>query len=221
MNTTPKISVAITDDHTLFRNGIKEQVNRQDDLKVVLTAENGEDLLCQLDAVKSLPDVFLLDISMPVMNGYETIIHLKRRLPHAKVVALSMYDDEFPVISMLSKGAGAFLPKGAEPEELYTAIRTVYMDGTYVNAKVANLPGSQKELAALVPNITDRQMEFLAYCATDFSYKEIAEKMGISTRTVENYCESLFRKLEVNNRIGLAMFAIRAGLVINVEVMGS
>lgn len=221
MNTTPKISVAITDDHTMFRDGIKDQVNRQDDFEVVLSAENGEDLLSQLDVAKSLPDVFLLDISMPVMNGYETIIHLKRRLPDAKVVALSMYDDEFPVINMLSKGAVAFLPKGAEPEELYTAIRTVYMDGTYVNAKVAHLPRSQKELATLVPNITDRQMEFLAYCATDFSYKEIAEQMGISTRTIENYSESLFNKLDVNNRISLAMFAIKAGLVVNVEVMGS
>ncbi|MBW7914696.1 MAG: response regulator transcription factor [Taibaiella sp.] len=188
---------------------------------MVLTAENGEDLLCQLNATKSLPDVFLLDISMPVMNGYETMTRLKHRWPDVKAIALSMYDDDFPVISMLSKGAGAFLPKDAEPEELYAAIRMVNEDGAFVNTKVAHLPRSQKELARLIPNITDRQMEFLAYCATDFSYKEIAEKMGISTRTVENYCESLFRKLEVNNRIGLAMFAIRAGLVINVEVMGS
>lgn len=211
MNSDGVIKVAVADDHDLFRKGIISIFSYYDDINVILEADNGQDLLNKLEGKEELPDVCLLDINMPEMDGYDTLKQIRTRWNSIRVLALSMHDHEHAILRMLKFGANGYVSKDAPPEELLSAIRSVYHLGYYHNELVNN--SKVQNLINIDVNITDRERLFLIHVCDELTYAQVADKMEVSTRTVEGYRDSLFKKLDISSRTGLVTFAIRVGLV--------
>jgi two-component system, NarL family, invasion response regulator UvrY len=210
-----EIRISLVDDHTLFRKGMAELINSFKGYKVMAEADNGRQFIKFFNG-RERPDIVLLDINMPEMNGYETALWLKDNWPQVKVLALSMYDAEASIIKMLKAGAKGYLLKDAHPEELLAALNEVSKNNFYhsdlVNGVLLkSLTPSDKDEAAAKPN--EREMQFLKLACTEMTYKEIADQMCLSPRTIDGYREALFEKLHVKSRVGLVMFAIKEGLV--------
>ena len=203
-----KINIAIIDDHTLFRNGVAALMREFEELEVVFEAENGEQM--QLMFVKHrLPQVILMDINMPVMDGYAATKWVKDKYPQIKILALSMFEDDKAVIRMLKSGASGYVLKESRPKELLEAIKTINEKGVYINEMVSGklfrqISGKEEKL-----DLSKKEMEFLKLCCSELTYKEIASIMFVSPRTVDNYRESLFEKLHLKSRTGLVLYAIQ------------
>jgi two-component system invasion response regulator UvrY len=166
----------------------------------------------------NLPDIAILDVTMPVMNGYETSQWINANHPNMKVIALSMLNDERVVIRMLRSGAKGYLLKDTEVDELKKAMEEVLNKGLYINEilyknivhSINTTPEETEELEQKVAmELNDREKEFLRWLCTDKSYKEIASEMYLSPRTVDGYRDMLFEKLRVASRVGLVLFAVR------------
>ena len=209
------IRVALADDHKLVRKSIISMLSDYDDIEVVADASNGDELFRLLEKLNPPPDVCLLDVNMPVMNGYETIVKLKQHLPEMKILMLTQYDNEFVIIRMLRAGANAFMLKDSDPSELVLAIRTImnkpFFNSTLVNGHLISIVQKGDKNSTLT--LSDIERTFLKYCASDLAYKEIGKAMNLSVRTIEGYREKLFLKLDVKSRTGLALYAIKLGLV--------
>lgn len=208
-------SIVIVDDHTLIAKALSGIIENFKQFEVLYECENGKALQERLQSGKNVPDIILLDISMPVMDGFATAQWLKDTHPEVLVMALSMQDDEQSLIRMIRCGARGYLLKNVHPEELEKALKGLVSNGAYypdwATAKVfLNISsGSDTVKAGIL--LTEREKEFLGYSVTEMSYKEIAEKMFCSPRTVESYRDSLFEKLGLKSRVGLAVYAIRNG----------
>ncbi|WP_276132708.1 response regulator transcription factor [Polluticoccus soli] len=203
------IHLALADDHALFRKGLSELVTGFEGMHILFDAANGSELIEKLRSAKKLPDICILDINMPVMNGYETAEKIKAEWPNMKILALSMLDTEFNIIKMLKAGAGGYILKDAEPKELQKALLAIYSDGFYHSELVT----SRLRVKEGPLSLTDKEETFLGYCCTELTYRDIAERMNVSPRTVDGYRDILFAKLDVKSRTGLAMYAIKSGLV--------
>ncbi len=208
------IRVGVADDHTMFRRGIISLLNDSDRFVVVAEAANGKALIDAIAQLKAPPDVCLLDINMPELNGYETLQTLKAKYPQMKFLVLTMLDHEFIVIKMLRLGANGYLLKEDEPKDLMRAIETVYEKDFYhtdlVNGHLISLVKGGFEYKKIVLN--DQELKFLGYTCSEMTYKEIADLMKLSSRTVESYRDQLFDKLNVKSRTGLAIYALKLGL---------
>lgn len=212
--------VAITDDHTMLRRGLANLINSFDGFTVTLEAGNGKELIQQLDA-KNLPDIALLDVHMPEMDGYETAEWVRNTYPQINILALSMMDSESAIIRMIKNGARGYILKDMEPAELREALHAVVTKGYYYNDLVTGklifsinkLGGEEKEMRALM-NLSDKEIQFLKLAATELTYKEIADRMNVGVRTVDGYRDTLFEKLNVKSRVGLVIFAIKNGLIV-------
>jgi len=205
---TNKIRIAIVDDHTLFRNGVASLMSEFDELQLLFEAENGRQMQEAL-AKHGLPDVVLMDISMPIMDGYEATAWLKKHHPQVKVLALSMFEDDQAVIKMIRCGACGYVLKESKPRDLLEAIKIIHTKGIYINELVSgklvrSVSGEEED-----PDITKKELDFLKYCCSELTYKEIADKMFVSPRTVDNYREALFLKLNLKSRTGLVLYAIQ------------
>jgi two-component system, NarL family, invasion response regulator UvrY len=216
----PAVRVALIDDHNLFRKGMTELINGFPGCKVISEANNGQDFIKNLNP-DELPEVVLLDVNMPRMDGYQTADWLRQHHPDIKVLALSMFGDENAIIQMLKAGAKGYILKDAEPSELQTAIQTLMQKGFYLSELVSgtllNSIHRQEDVskpAVLHKELNARETEFLRWAVSELTYKEIADEMCVSTRTVDGYRETLFDKLHVKSRVGLVMFAIRNGVVV-------
>ena len=202
-----KIRIAIVDDHTLFRNGVASLMSEFDELQVIFEAENGQQMQQAL-AKHPSPDVVLMDINMPVMDGYEATAWLKKNHPDIKVLALSMFEDDLAVIKMIRSGACGYVLKESKPRELLEAIKIIHTKGVYINELV-----SGKLIRSVADDdeidISKKELDFLKYCCSELTYKEIADKMHVSPRTVDNYREALFLKLNLKSRTGLVLYAIQ------------
>jgi two-component system invasion response regulator UvrY len=209
-------TITLVDDHKLLRNGLANLL-RELEYKVLFEADNGTDFIEQLKKY-SVPDVVLLDINMPQMDGYETALWLKKAHPDVKVLALSMYDDEYAIIKMLKNGARGYILKDAEPGELKRAINAVLDKGFYHSDLVTGtlIHTINHEGDTDHPNVSGlnaKEIDFLKLVCTEMTYKEIAERMCVSPRTVDGYRDDLFEKLGVKSRVGLVLFAIKNGIV--------
>ena len=205
---TNKILIAIVDDHTLFRNGVAALMNEFDELAISFQAENGEQMQ-QLIKKHPLPEVILMDINMPVMDGYATTAWLKVNYPQIKVLALSMFEDDNAVIRMIRSGAGGYILKESKPRELLEAIKILHEKGVFINELVSgklirSISSKENEII-----LSKKELEFLKLSCSELTYKEIADKMFVSPRTVDNYRESLFEKLGLKSRTGLVLYAIQ------------
>ena len=211
-------SIVLVDDHSLLRMGLASLVESQGNT-VLFEADNGKEFLDKLDT-NNLPHIVLMDINMPEMDGYETTQWLKQNHPDVKVLALSMYDNETSIIRMLKCGAKGYILKDSEPAELKAAIAAIMDKGFYYSDLVSGklmhainkMDDDSDGLKSLVP-LNDRETDFLKYTCTEMTYKEIADKMFVSPRTIDGYRDALFEKLLVKTRVGLVMYAIKNGIV--------
>lgn len=205
------MTVALVDDHVLMRNGLAALVRDFGPYTVLFEADNGRDCMEKLAAGR-LPDILLLDIQMPLMDGYETAALLKTLYPTIKVLALSMYDNETAILRMLRQGVRGYVLKDIEPAEMRQALCEVTEKGYYhsehVTGRLLNTAGHQDGSF-----LTDREIEFLRWTATELTYKEIAQEMCLSPRTIDGYRDALFQKLQTKSRIGLVVYSIRNGVV--------
>ncbi len=210
--------VALVDDHSLLRMGLSSLVESQGNT-VLFEADNGKEFLEKLDTA-NLPHIVLMDINMPEMDGFETTLWLKQNHPEVKVLALSMYDNETSIIRMLKCGARGYILKDSEPAELRTAMNDIMTKGFYysdlVSGKlmhaISSIDDETDGLKNLVP-LNEREADFLKYACTEMTYKEIADKMFVSPRTIDGYRDALFEKLKLKTRVGLVMYAIKHGIV--------
>ncbi|MBS1630360.1 MAG: response regulator transcription factor [Bacteroidetes bacterium] len=213
-NRKPPIRVAIADDHTMFRKGIMEILRASGRFFIVCDASNGLELAQKIEALTVPPQVCLLDVNMPYMDGYKTISMLRMKYRDLKFLTLSMYDHEFAIIKMLRQGANGYLLKEEDPEVLMNAIEYI-VDHDFYHSELTN-----RHLDALRSGEDYRRMKlnpiektFLELCCTELIYKEIAQQMGVSVRTIEGYRDDMFTRLGVTTRTGLVIFALKNGLV--------
>jgi two-component system, NarL family, invasion response regulator UvrY len=211
-------SIVLVDDHSLLRTGLAQLVQSLG-YPVIFEADDGKEFIEKLND-KTLPDVVLMDINMPVMDGFETTRWLKDNYPSVKVLALSMYDNENSIIRMLKSGAKGYILKDSEPAELKAAIDAVVSKGYYysdlVSGKLIHAINKLDDEGGELKNIlqlNERETDFLKYACTEMTYKEIADKMFVSPRTIDGYRDALFEKLHVKTRVGLVMYAIKNGVV--------
>jgi DNA-binding NarL/FixJ family response regulator len=220
MNSTTFIT--LVDDHVLLRNGLATLINSFDGYKVLFEADNGQDFIRQLKP-KHAPDIVLLDITMPLMNGYETAGWIRANLPDTKVLVLSMMDNDSAIIRMLKYGAKGYILKDSKPATFKDAMDSIRDHGFYINDLVSskmlyyvNKSGEEsgQKDSSLMANLSERELTFLKWICTEKTHKEIAEEMFVSPRTVDGYRDILFEKLGVTSRVGLVLFAIRNGIVV-------
>lgn len=210
-----KHSIVIVDDHVLIAKALRGIIANFVDFEVLYECENGKELQDKFKSQSTIPNIVLLDISMPIMNGFDTALWLKENHPDVLVMALSMQDDDESVIKMIKNGAKGYLLKNTHPADLEKALQSLVTNGYFypewAASKVFASIGSPLKSNEAVISITDREKEFLKYSVTEMNYKEIAEKMFCSPRTVESYRDNLFEKLELKSRVGLAVYAIKNG----------
>jgi DNA-binding NarL/FixJ family response regulator len=217
-NQAVKIKVALADDHVLLRTALASLVNNFSDCSVVIQASNGRELIERLEQ-GPLPDVLLLDLNMPTLDGMETALWLQSHYPGIHVLMLTMYDSELALIRLLQAGVKGFLKKDIHPDELRYAIQSVMQSGFYYShdttGKLVNLFRKQGDgLSSISKNmLSPTDISFLKLASTELTYKEIARQMNLNPRTVDNLRDSLFQKLSVKSRIGLVIYAIKHGIV--------
>jgi DNA-binding NarL/FixJ family response regulator len=206
------IQIALVDDHRLFRSGIASLINNFTGYNVLFEAANGEELTRKISP-KFKPDIVLLDINMPVMNGTTTALWLKKRYPEISVIVLSMFDDAERVLAMLRLGVKGYLLKDAEPFEFEQALQKVSQGEVYYPEFVTRLLLDSMSQPVDHARLYIREIEFLKLASTELTYKEIADHMNVSTRTVDGYRDALFEKLNVKSRIGLVLYAMKNKLI--------
>jgi DNA-binding NarL/FixJ family response regulator len=203
----PSIKIAIVDDHTLFRNGVATLMANYKELSMIFEASNGKDLMARISQGQ-LPDVILMDINMPGADGYAATTWIKSNYPQIAVLALSMCEDDEAIIKMIKCGAGGYLLKECSPRELLDAIITIHKKGVFLNELVSGTMMKSIKKKQEV-KLSAKELEFLELVCSELTYKEIADKMFVSPRTIDNYRESLFQKLNLKTRSGLLLYAIK------------
>jgi len=206
--------VIICDDHAIVSDGLRSLIQSESGWHVITTVSNGRELLDTLRLVK--PDVVLLDVDMPVLNGFETLRLLREQHPDIRVIMITMHNESSLVKKFSALGALGYLPKNADRDTLFDALERVYrgepcFDFNY-DQKVPPIQNNQVE-AAHVAQLTERETEILKFIAAGFSNKEIADKLNISHRTVDTHRTNLMKKLDVSNVAGLVRFAYKNGLL--------
>lgn len=212
------IKVAIADDHKIFRKGVILSLRPYNNIKFVLEAENGDELLAGLPEAQ--PDVILMDLRMPQKDGIEATKIVSKQFPNIFVLVLSMYEDERFVSHLMENGANGYLLKNAEPAEIRKAIMDVFEKGYYLNNFVNRIlikkaHAKQKTIPSLNSEITisDKEREVLRFICMEFTAQEIAQKMDISPRTVEAIKDRLMERFGSKNTAGLVFFAVKNNLV--------
>lgn len=211
-----KVKVAIADDHQLIVAGLSRLIEEFEQFELALVASEGQDLLNKLSTASELPDIALIDVNMENgMGGIETTRRLQAGFPTIKVIALSSDDRDMPVISMIRAGACAYLIKNINPEELKLALVEVAEKG-YYNSDWANI--NFRRIVKYEQNmqsaaLSNKELAFLKLASSELTYKQIADKMNLSERTIDGYRESVFKKLNVISRVGMVLEGIRKGIL--------
>lgn len=209
-----KYKVAIVDDHALFAGSLERLINSFPSFESIYHVRNGVELQQKMMNGRELPDLILLDINMPVMNGFETAEWLSKTHSKIKFLALSMEDEETTIIKMLRLGANGYLLKDIHPENLKLALNEVIEHGYYHSKEVSEMlirslnPDKDKSLY-LKPN----ELTFIQLACSEMTYKEIADVMNLSPKTIDGYRQELFNRFEVKNRVGLIIFALKNNII--------
>ena len=216
IHNTP-INVALVDDHILLRTALSTMINSFENFHVVVQASTGAELIEQLQN-GILPDVVLLDLSMPVMNGQQTAVWLSENHPSVQILLLSEYDSELTLIRLLQLGVRGFLRKDVHPSELRFALQSVVHSGYYYSnhttGRIVNMfrSGQSGNMNLQKAMLSDQEIQFLQLACSDKTYKEVAAVMKLNVRTVDTIRDQLFIKLDVKSRVGLVLTAIRHGI---------
>ncbi len=204
-----KYSVVIVDDHTLLSQAISSLVQSFNKFEALYICKNGQELLDKFKSPRNIPDIVLMDINMPILNGIETTGILKNDFPQVKVLALSIEEEEETILKMLRAGARGYLMKDTKSEILEEALLQIAEKGYYhTNTVTQILVGSLHKKEPKI-YLKDRELEFIKLACTEKTYREIADEMCLSPKTIEGYRDSLHEKLHIKNRIGLVLYAIR------------
>lgn len=207
--------VALVDDHALLRNGLASVINNAEGYQVVFEADNGKHFIELLKTCPQ-PDILLLDITMPEMDGFETAQWIKIHAPQIKILVLSMMDDDKSIIRMLKYGAKGYILKDSKPDVLRSALRDISEKGFFFNelvsGRLVHLANQASGDRFTEPELSEKETDFLKLCCTEKSYKEIADVMNITPRAVEALRSNMFEKLQTLSRVGLVMYAIRNGI---------
>jgi two-component system response regulator NreC len=211
-----KIKVLVADDHTILRQGIKSLLANEEEIEVIGEAKNGREVLTIVE--ETLPDIILMDIAMPGLNGLEATRRIKKKFPRMKVLVLTMYTNEEYIFQILNAGANGYLVKETAFQDLISAIKAVYKNEAFmspsISKKVINsyIKRAQNE-EETCEMLTSREREILQLIAEGNSSKKIAELLFISPKTVETHRTHIMDKLNIHNRTGLVKYAIRKGIV--------
>ena len=208
----------LADDHILLRDALSNLINNFEEFSVIDCAGNGKEVQSAITN-GCRPDIILMDLNMPILDGYETAKWLQQHYPKIKVVILTMYDSEIALIRLLQVGVYGFLKKDIHPAELNNALLTVasgeYYYSSHTTGKIASLfrktPDKPSSLEKALLN--DIEIEFLKLASTDMTYKEIAQSMKLTPRNIDTFRDSLFDKLDVKSRVGLAIYAVKNGII--------
>lgn len=210
-----KITIAIADDHQLFLKSVGLLIENFENFEILAEALNGESLLHKLQGLTELPDIILIDVNMPVLNGAATADRISEKYPQVKLVALSMKDDDTSVLDMIRAGCCAYLLKDMHPNDLERALIEIHNTGYYnadrSNIRFRKLLNSRQNLEKI--QLSEREKVFLQLSCSDLTYKQIADQMHLAERTIDGYRESLFQKLNVQSRVGMVLEALRRSLV--------
>lgn len=209
-----KIDIIITDDHNLFRKGLRALISDFEFVENINEASNGEELLKLLASKSKLPDVILLDLKMPVMDGITAQVHIKKLYPSINVIIITMEDDEQFILHMIGEGVNGYLLKNAEPEEVETALIKVIKKGFYFPDNISsviyrNIVKKDRDAVVLNPGFTDRELEVLTLICKDYTNTDISEELNISKKTVENYKLKILEKSGAKSMAGLVVNAIK------------
>lgn len=209
-----KKTIVIIDDHLLIAKALSSIISNFNEFEVLYVCENGIDFQKKIK-LKNIPDIVLLDINMPIMDGFETAKWIKETHSTILIMALSMEDDEQSLIKMIRNGSKGYMLKNSHPKELENALTALIKYGQFfpdwATSKMFTSIRENKIDDNLKINLSDREVEFLKYTVTEMNYREISEKMFCSPRTIENYRDSLFEKLKLKSRVGLAVYAMKNG----------
>lgn len=214
------IKVAIADDHKIFRSGVINTLIPYENIRFVFEADDGLHLLQIMETQQ--PDVILMDLKMPNMDGIEATIKVKEKYPDVKIIILTMYEDDNFIVHLVENGANAYLLKNAEPEEIYEAICTTFEKGFYFNDNVnlallkKVLHKNKQQFKPTLKNeiqLNDREQEVLKLICNELTTQEISEQIFLSPRTVEGIRQKLLEKINVKNSVGLVLYAFRNGLI--------
>ncbi|RBO83797.1 response regulator transcription factor [Marinomonas aquiplantarum] len=210
---TKKIRVLLVDDHMLVLDGLQARLELEDNIDIIGTASNGLEALEKAHDAK--PDLILMDVSMPVLNGLEATKRFKAELPSVKILMLSMHHDKEYILSLIQSGANGYILKDVSSEELVQAINTVYQGGTYFSSGASDSlfsPTTETESKGY-EELTKREVAVLKEVAIGLSNKEIAQSLSISVRTVETHRQNLKNKLDIHTSAGLIKYALEHELI--------
>jgi two-component system, NarL family, invasion response regulator UvrY len=214
MKTPLPYKIILADDHILLRDALASLINNFDAFTVTAVAGNGQEVIAAI-ANGCQADIALMDLNMPQMDGYETAKWLAQQHPGIKIIILTMYDSEIALIRLLKAGVHGFLKKDIHPDELKNALLTVaageYYYSNHTTVKIASL--FRKPSGLEKSTLSDIEIEFLKLASTDMTYKEIAQALGMTPRHVDTYRDALFTKLDVKSRVGLAIYAVKNGII--------
>ncbi|MBL0272326.1 MAG: response regulator transcription factor [Chitinophagaceae bacterium] len=213
-----KIKIAIADDYKIYRDGLKVGLSKDDNLEIISEADNGEDLMKLLET--NSPDVIIMDLKMPIMDGMEATKLVRKNYPAIKVLVVTMYEDDKFIIHLMENGANGYLLKNAEPDEIIKSIYAVYENGYYFNDVVNKallkklvLKNNLKPSFNQNIDLTEREQEVLKMICEEKTAAEIAKEIFLSPRSVEGIRQRLIEKIGVRNTAGLVMFAVKNGIV--------
>ncbi|MCF2494310.1 response regulator transcription factor [Dyadobacter chenhuakuii] len=212
-----KTPIAIVDDHELVARALSGLIQKFDNYDVIYEVFSGEELMQRM-RLNFIPEIILLDVSMPDMDGYQVAHWLRETHPDVKVLALSMNDKEDAIVKMLRHGARGYLLKGCKPSQLRQALDAVCQKGFYYSDFVTkqlinNLNPENRQNSEYLLELSDKELKFIRLSCSDLTYHQIADKMSVSPRTIDGYRESVFQKMDVKSRVGMVLFAIKFKLV--------
>ena len=207
--------IAIVDDHYLFTKALEDMVNNFDGYEVIFCAENGKDFIDKMSKQKNKVDVVLLDLNMPIMNGFETLSWIKSHHSELKVLILSMNDEESNILKAVREGSNGYLLKNTTPNDLKLALDHLLTNGFYHNELVSSVLLNSVNAKPKKPHeeLKDQEIRFLKLACTEMTYKEIADEMCLSPKTIDGYRQALFDKLNIKSRVGLVLFAMHQKIV--------
>ena len=208
-----EIKIIIVDDHVLFSQSLTYLIESFEEFSVIGNYSNGKEFIAGFSIASESPDIILLDVNMPIMNGIETMKWIRLHFPDLRVIALSVNDDEETIMKMVTNGACGYLLKDMHPKTFREALIEVYHKGVYYTEMVSGMLISKVVPQELNTMLKKREMEFLELACTEKTYREIADLMCLSHKTVDGYREELFHRFGIKTRIGLVLYAIKNKIV--------